>query len=80
MAEGHYIKGDTTMAIHYYQQSLSIDSSFSNPYYMLGEIYAGIGKNGEARDFLMRYLELDQEGFRAQAAQDLLNRIAEEQE
>jgi len=80
IAEGHYIKGDTAMAIQYYQQSLSIDSNFSNPYYMLGEIYAGIGKNDEARKYLERYLELDPEGFRVQAAQDLLNHIAEEQE
>ena len=80
MAEGHYIKGDTTMAIQYYQQSLSIDSSFSHPYYMLGEIHIGVGQNDKARNYLERYLELDPEGFRAQAAQDLLIQITEEQE
>lgn len=79
MAEAYYVMGDTAMAVDYYQQSLSIDSSFTNPYYMLGEIHNGIGEYGEARNYLERYLDLDPEGFRAEAAQDLLREMNEEQ-
>jgi tetratricopeptide (TPR) repeat protein len=80
MAEAYYVKGDTAMAIQFYQQSLSVDSGFTNPYYMLGEIHNGLGQTEEARNCLERYLELDPEGFRAQAAQGLLNQITGGQE
>jgi tetratricopeptide (TPR) repeat protein len=80
MAEAYYVMGDTAMAIQYYQQSLSIDSSFTNPYYMLGEIHHGNGQYDEARNYLARYLDLDPEGFRAEAAQGLLSEITEEQQ
>ena len=80
MAEAYYVMGDTAKAIDYYQQSLSIDSSFTNPYYMLGEIHNGMEKYDEARSFLQRYLDLDPEGFRAEAAQNLLGEMNEEQQ
>jgi tetratricopeptide (TPR) repeat protein len=79
MAEAYYVMGDTARAIDYYQQSLSIDSSFTNPYYMLGEIHHGAGKYDEARIHLERYMDLDPEGFRAEAAQNLLREMNEEQ-
>lgn len=79
MAEAYYVMGDTARAVDYYQQSLSIDSSFTNPYYMLGEIHHGAGKYDEARVYLERYVDLDPEGFRAEAAQNLLREMDEEQ-
>ena len=80
MAEAYYAMGDTATAIQYYQQSLSIDSSFANPYYMLGEIHHGIGQYANARNYLERYLDLDPEGFQAEAAQELLRELTEEQQ
>lgn len=79
MAEAHYVKGDTTMAIQFYKQSLAVDSTFTNPYYMLGEIYHGLAENETARTYLQRYLELAPDGFQAQGAQGLLAQIGEEQ-
>jgi tetratricopeptide (TPR) repeat protein len=67
------------MALQYYQQSLAADSTFTNPYYMLGEIYHGLNDTEMAKTYLERYLELDPEGFRAQGAQGLLTQIDEEQ-
>jgi hypothetical protein len=47
---------------------------------MLGEIHHGNGQYDEARNYLARYLDLDPEGFRAEAAQGLLSEITEEQQ
>ncbi|UCE19667.1 MAG: tetratricopeptide repeat protein [Gemmatimonadota bacterium] len=69
MAEGCYQKGDTTMAIHFYQKSLATDSSFTNPYFMLGRIFHELDNKEKAVEHLEKYLELDPGGFWAPNAQ-----------
>ncbi len=75
MAEAYFKKGDSEQAIRYYEKAVSVDANFTNPYYMLGEIYHGMNKDDVARDYLQRYLELDPDGFRAEAARIILNQI-----
>ncbi|UCG30531.1 MAG: tetratricopeptide repeat protein [candidate division WOR-3 bacterium] len=77
MAEAQLFRGDTTQAIRFYEKAIAVDANFTNPYYMLGEIYHGINQVELARDYLQKYLELAPAGYRADAAQDILERITE---
>jgi len=77
MAEAYFKKGDRKQAIRYYEKAISVDADFAHPYYMLGEIYHGMGKDDLARDYLQRYLDLDPNGFRAEAAHTMLDGIPE---
>ena len=73
MAEGCYAKGDTTMAIEFYRKSVATDSSFTNPYFMLGQIYQDMGRNEDAISFLETYLRLDPDGFQARRIHSKIN-------
>lgn len=75
MAEGCYLKGDTTMAIEFYQKSLATDSSFSNPHYQLGRIFQEQGLKDKAIGHLEKYLEMNADGFQAQNAQRMLEQL-----
>ena len=75
MAEGCFQKGDTTMAIQFYQKSLATDSSFTNPYFMLGRIYHDLDRKEEAIAHLEKYIELDPGGFWARNAQMRLEQL-----
>lgn len=74
-AEAYYSSGDIETAIEYYEQSISIDSTFSNPYFMLGRIYAAQENNEKAIEYLEQYLLMDADGFQAQTAQQILERL-----
>jgi tetratricopeptide (TPR) repeat protein len=75
LAEGYYELGDTTQAIQYYQQALTVDSTFSNPYYMLGTIYQQQDRRAEAIEHLERYLQLDPGGYQSQGARAQLEQL-----
>jgi len=80
MAEGCYAKGDTTVAIEFYRKSIATDSSFTNPYFMLGPINQNLGRTGQAISYLEMYLKLDPDGFQAQNARAILTRLKTESE
>jgi tetratricopeptide (TPR) repeat protein len=80
LAEGYYQLGDTTRAIEYYRQALTVDSTFSNPYFMLGTIYREQSRRDEAIAHLERYLELDPGGYQSPGARAQLEGLRRPEE
>lgn len=78
MAEGHYLKGDTLGAIRFYEKAVDTDSTFSNPYFMMGRIYQELNEREKASQLLRTYLELDPGGFWSESARTRLEELGGE--
>ena len=57
------------------RQAIAADASFAPAYYELGMLYVRSGKNADARQSLLKYLELDPNGRDAATAKEMLNYV-----
>ncbi|HUP48653.1 MAG TPA: tetratricopeptide repeat protein [Thermoanaerobaculia bacterium] len=57
------------------RQAIAADESFAPAYYELGMLYVRSGKNAEARQSLLKYIELDPNGRDAATAKEMLNYV-----
>lgn len=56
-------------------QAIAADPQFAKAYYELGMLYAGMGRNPEAKTNLQKYLEIEPEGSDAPTAREMLSYV-----
>jgi len=57
------------------KQAIGADAAFAMAHYELGMVYARMGKNGDARTHLQKYLELEPKGKDASTAKEMLSYV-----
>lgn len=57
------------------KQAIEANPDFSQAYFELGMVYAGMSKNAEAREYLSKYIEMEPNGKDVATAKEMLNYI-----
>ncbi|HUP46870.1 MAG TPA: tetratricopeptide repeat protein [Thermoanaerobaculia bacterium] len=57
------------------RQAISVDPSLAAAYYELGMLYVRAGRNGDAKQSLLKYLEIDPNGRDAATAKEMLKYV-----